>query len=330
MSFIRQHAFLLLLACTLFFGFLLAEALRPIAELEWLKWAIVLVTMFAMAWPLQFGALKRAVMSPTPAMLAVFVNFVIVPFIAWPVSKLFSPEIAVGIMVACCGPTTLATGPVWTRRAGGDDNVAMLVTILCNGLCFIVTPLLIFGLTGNETPQELFYSTVQKLLLFVVLPIFFAQILRLENRSATWVTRNKSLFGKIAQAGVLFMTTLGAVQTGLRMQASENSTPQTAEAIFELGFMLVAVLTIHVGGFFSALFLARRFQLSPDKQIAVGISGSQKTMMVGLSIAINLGVSILPMIAYHALQLVVDTFFADRHRRIYVSEPSEQPDSSKP
>ena len=321
----------MLLATTLVFGFLLAAQLKPIAELSWLKWTIVSVTMFSMAWPLQFQALKAALVRPTPALLAVFVNFIVVPFIGWPISSLFQPELAIGIMVACCGPTTLATGPVWTRRAGGDDNVAMLVTIICNGICFLVTPILIFNLTGNEVPQSMFLATVQKLLLFVVLPIFLAQLLRLENRSANWVTQNKPLFGKIAQTGVLMMTTLGAVQTGLRMQAEETSLVAPQQLV-ELGLMLAAVLAIHVLAFMVGMFLAGRLGFPPDKQIAVGISGSQKTLMVGLSIAINLEVSILPMIAYHALQLVVDTFFADRHRRRHSPDENPPPaiESSEP
>ena len=36
--------------------------------------------------------------------------------------------------------------------------------------------------------------------------------------------------------------------------------------------------------------------------------------MVGLSTAINMGVSIIPLVAYHALQLVADTVIADKLR----------------
>ena len=59
----------------------------------------------------------------------------------------------------------------------------------------------------------------------------------------------------------------------------------------------------------SALKVAR-----PD-QIAVGLAGSQKTLMVGLQVSIELGFNIIPMVAYHISQLLVNTLIADRLRR---------------
>ena len=43
------------------------------------------------------------------------------------------------------------------------------------------------------------------------------------------------------------------------------------------------------------------------------MSGSQKTLMVGLYVAINYfgGLTLLPMVFYHVGQLVVDTIIAD-------------------
>ena len=44
----------------------------------------------------------------------------------------------------------------------------------------------------------------------------------------------------------------------------------------------------------------------------MAFAGSQKTLMVGLMVAITLETTILPMVAYQVLQLVVDTLVADR------------------
>ncbi len=52
-----------------------------------------------------------------------------------------------------------------------------------------------------------------------------------------------------------------------------------------------------------------------DQQIAVGFSGSQKTLMVGLSAAISMGLNIIPIVAYHAMQLLVDTVIADQLKK---------------
>ena len=62
---------------------------------------------------------------------------------------------------------------------------------------------------------------------------------------------------------------------------------------------------------FSALLLGMR----REDRIAVGFAGSQKTLMVGLQLCIELQVEMLPMVAYHVGQLLVDTLIADRLRK---------------
>ncbi len=313
MQFVSRHSFLLMLAGTLVFGFVFAESLSGIAETAWVKWAVVVTTMFVMAWPLEFGALASTVRHPLAPVVAVLINFVGVPLIAWPMAGWLGEDLGVGLLVACAVPTTLATGAVWTRRAGGDDHVAMLVTIVTNSLCFLVTPALVFSMTGNRLPDYLFSDMVLKLLMFVVLPIVVAQAIRLEPKSARWATRNKPLLGKIAQVGVLMMTTLGAIQTGLRVGNVETLLFSTNQ----LALMVVVVVAVHSLALGFGLAVSRWMGFAPDKRIAIAISGSQKTMMVGLSMSINLGVSILPMVTYHALQLIIDTVVADRHRTKY-------------
>ena len=46
---------------------------------------------------------------------------------------------------------------------------------------------------------------------------------------------------------------------------------------------------------------------------AVAISGSQKTLMIGLEVALMFGgLAALPIITYHVLQLIADTMLVDR------------------
>ena len=59
----------------------------------------------------------------------------------------------------------------------------------------------------------------------------------------------------------------------------------------------------------------RRYFLKSCGAVAVGFAGSQKTLMVGLTIALQFGgLTILPMLAYHVLQLLIDTLLANRLR----------------
>ena len=58
------------------------------------------------------------------------------------------------------------------------------------------------------------------------------------------------------------------------------------------------------------------FGLSTADRLAVAFSGSQKTLMAGLAVALEFpGLVALPMVVFHVIQLVADTLIADGCRR---------------
>src|SRR5690606_12263441 len=81
--------------------------------------------------------------------------------------------------------------------------------------------------------------------------------------------------------------------------------------------MLLAVVGVPLASLFSGLRLARWLGLSWGDQIAVAFSGSQKTLMIGIAIANDYfaPVAMLPMLAYHVTQLLIDTVIADHWSR---------------
>ena len=291
-------------------GFWSAPRFETISNINWLKWAIVTITMFLMAWPLTFGNLKRSVSNPLAPILASSFNMVLIPVLIWPLAALAGTELAPGMIVAATAPSTLASAAVLTRRAGGDDSVAILVTIITNASCFLVMPFWIYLQTGNEVEPGKLVGTIYKLLFFVVLPIGGAQLARFHRRSAKWATNHKPMLSRFALLGILSMVFLGAVKMGLRFDG------QGGEELSVKYLMTAAVilLSVHTFVFWSGILVANRMGVSRDQQIAIGFSGSQKTLMIGLSTAVDLGMNIIPIVLYHALQLIVDSVFAERIR----------------
>jgi sodium/bile acid cotransporter 7 len=137
-----------------------------------------------------------------------------------------------------------------------------------------------------------------------------AQVVRIHRPLAGWSTQHKVALGVFAQSGVLCMVFLGAIRTGIRL-GEDNSQALLA---WDLVTILLAVVVVHVSMLWFGVILARCSRFSREDQIAVAFAGSQKTLMVGLLVAISLQVSILPMIAYHVSQLFVDTLIADHFR----------------
>lgn len=109
--------------------------------------------------------------------LAIGVNTLLFPLLALPSMWLLSAEMSGGLIVTALVPRTLASVAVWTRKAGGDDATAMVVSVVTDLACFIVAPLglwLVFGRTTVLSPQDQIVS----LLLWVVIPLVLGQWLR--------------------------------------------------------------------------------------------------------------------------------------------------------
>ena len=171
-------------------------------------------------------------------------------------------------------------------------------------------PFWIFVQTGNEVESGKLIGTSYKLLLFVVLPIATAQLIRFHQASAAWATQRKPVLGKLALIGILAMVFLGSVKMGMRIITQTDASMSPAN----LGIAAVVLLGVHVFVFWFGIFAARKMGTTRDEQIAVAFSGSQKTLMIGLSTAVNLGMNIIPIVIYHALQLIVDSIFAEKIR----------------
>jgi len=309
MSFFKKNWFLLTLLLALLVGYMQSNRLEVLTSYPTANWIIVAVTMFLMAWPIQFGHLQNALLRPAAPGLACMLNVAFIPLIVWPFLPFFGDGLAGGVVVAAATPCTLATASVWTRRAGGDDAVSMLVTLITNGTCFFVMPMWIFWQTGEQLPPELLTGTVYKLFLFVVLPIAAGQLMRSNPRWAQWGTSHKPLLSGLALVGILIMVLIGAVSMGLRVtQVGHSISP------LELFQVILFLTALHSGVFWLGIATGKWLGFRREEWIAIGFSGSQKTLMIGLTVAITLEFSIIPIIVFHSAQLIVDTAFADRIR----------------
>ena len=311
--------FLLALASVLAVGIAFGPQLKWLADFKWLRDGIVASVLFLMALPLEASMMWRAVRRPWGPLLAVAMNFGLLPLFAWSISGLLSADLSAGLLVAACTPCTLASVSVWTRRAGGNDAIAIVVTVITNLVCFVVTPAWLKWMTGRNDAANTIQlgSMIGQLAVQVVLPMVLAQIVRLYRPLGRWSTKKKFELGLTAQVGILCMVLMGAIQTGARLFGLSP----VPTSLFDFLLMVAVVLTVHVAMFWFGFALARFFGMTRGDQIAIAFAGSQKTLMVGLQVSMALGVSILPMITYHVGQLLIDTVFADRLAK--GGEPSE-------
>ncbi len=306
MNLFARHWFLIALATVVAVGFLSASPLAYLAEVAWLKWMIVASTMFLMAWPLELAQFRSRIVNPTAPLTAVAINTLLAPLILLPLAMLMPQDIGTSMVLVFAAPCTLASAAVWTARAGGDDSVAIMVTIITSCLCFLTTPAIIYCSIGQTTSPTVLTGMVWKLLICIVLPIGIAQVLRMQKGSADWATNNKTSVNKVAQCGILAVVFIGSISSALKI--SQTSTSGYAIMIV---ISVVLMLIVHVIVLALGLAIAKSIGLNRSEQIAVAYSGSQKTLMVALSVAASLGITVIPLVAYHSMQLFVDTLIAD-------------------
>lgn len=311
--FLARRWFLIALFLAIGIGLSLHAAPLANALASWTLFRNIMVAavMFVMALPLEASAMWRALRRPIAPGLASVINFGLIPPAAFGLSLLLPPDLAAGLIVAGATPCTLASAAVWTRKAGGNDAAAILVTILTNSSCFLVTPLWVLWLTGEQAGESIQLGPmVLKLGAIVVGPMALAQLIRLRKRIADWATERKGQLSILAQSGILTMVFLGSIRTGQRLFGADSSGVPYGQLVVMVGLVLALHLAAFAVGWVSSPF----FGLKREDQIAVSFAGSQKTLMVGLQVSMDLGVSILPMITYHVGQLIVDTLLAERIR----------------
>ena len=129
-QFLIRRWFLISLAVVLAFGVAGAPMLKGLLQAATLRSVLVALVLFVMALPLEARSMWGALQRPAAPLLATSINFGLLPLVALVASFALQADFGQGLLVAAATPCTLASAAVWTRRAGGNDSVAILVTIL--------------------------------------------------------------------------------------------------------------------------------------------------------------------------------------------------------
>ncbi|MEZ6126526.1 MAG: bile acid:sodium symporter [Planctomycetaceae bacterium] len=275
--------------------------------------------LFLMAVTLDTGRLVNSVRRPWPVLTAFGINQLVIPALCLPLLFLQkSQDLKVGLLIAASVPCTMAAASVWTRRALGNDAVSLLVTLLSNGLCFVVTPAWLTLGTRWFGTQELsgdlnFATLMLKLTLAALLPALAGQLLRLFRRPRGFIDRRKSLISVAAQSIILFLVFMSAFRGGLRFTDGGISGNLRHT---EFAVAWISCIGLHLAAMAIAWGLTGWLKFELGDRTACTIAGSQKTLPIGILVsqATGLPFSLLPMLMYHASQLFIDTWIADRIR----------------
>lgn len=310
MTFWVRNWFLVGLLLAIGTGYVFGGVFQMLDQSTWLPQVIVATVMFAMALPLESEQVLRVLRRPTGPLVATVIALGVAPLAAWPIAQLLGSELGPGLIVAAATPSTLASASVLTRRAGGNEAVSMMATLLTNGICFLVTPLWVRWLCAGAGVTFPIAPIIVQLIVIVLIPMVLAQVSRRWLHFAAWSTTRKVELGVYAQCGVLTMVMFGIAAVRERLAGSAAVDLTVGSFVAAAG----AVVALHAGLLWVGWRVSKGLGLPRPDQIAVGFSGSQKTLMVGLTTALQIGLSVIPLIMYHILQLLIDTVVANRLR----------------
>lgn len=217
-----------------------------------------------------------------------------------------------GFVVLSCLPTTIASCAILTRTAGGDEAAALFNAVAGNLIGLIVTPLLLLlllGATGDAPVGKI----LEQLALDVLAPLIAGQLVqRLGGES---VARRAKPLKLLPSAIIIFIfyTVICATCAERDLGAISHALACTLAAALALHLAMLALC------WWSSALTVLGF--SRGDRIAAMFCASQKTLAIGAPmIAIMhrqdaaLGLIMLPIIAYHPLQLLVDGTLAGRLR----------------
>ena len=291
-----------------------------IARLK-LSQVITAVVLLLMSFSLDSHHLKAAVRSPGPVLLASLINYAAIPLMGWGIAGLqHIPDFQIGLMIAATVPCTLAAASVWTRKAKGNDAVSLMVTLLTNTLCFLVTPFWLNLTLGRAVSLDM-VEMIFRLLFVVLLPTLAGQWLRQIHRLGDFATRHKTPIGVIAQSLILTLVFLAAFRAGKQL-GGEGPHPSLVSVLIVWG----SCIALHIAAMALGWIGSGLMGFAPENRAAIVFASSQKTLPIGVLIATattmlgdpnllgpgqSIPFAVFPMLMYHASQLFIDTVIAD-------------------
>ena len=240
-------------------------------------------------------------------------TFVLFPVIGLVLAKLFPhllpPELWLGVLFVCALPSTVQSSIAFTSIARGNVPAAIGAATASNLIGVLLTPLLVGVLIrlhgGGSSLAEIW-----KVVLQLLVPFAAGHLLR--PWLGGWAERNKRLVTLSDRGSILlavYTSFSGAVVQGVWSQLPpERFVVLTAVLAVILAVVLVATT-----------FGARLMGFSKPDEIAIVFCGSKKSLASGVPMANVLfagsavGLTILPLMIFHQMQLMVCAALARRY-----------------
>jgi sodium/bile acid cotransporter 7 len=311
---LKRQWFLGALLITVLIGSAIPEAVMSLTGRVSVR-VLVVPLMALMSLTLDTSEITEAIRQPIGTVIGVLLGYTVVPIFAWLVSHLFwhhAPGLAIGLLIVSAMPCTLASATLWTRMARGNDALALLITVGSNALNFLAAPLILSLGLGRMVAIPP-WTMMRDLLIIILLPVAGGQLLRRLHPVSRIADRHQTAISLLGKWMILVLVLSGIARAVTQLQSQQ----QTFLSI-ELLSLLGAVAVVHMAALLCCELAGRLTGLPRQDRLALLFAGSQKTLPAGLYVAQSFfpayALAGVPSLLYHAGQLVIDSFVAERLR----------------
>ena len=319
-SLVSRYWFLAMLLLMIPAGLWLPGWGRAIKDAGWATPALVGMMMSISGFMLDTGKLHQQAANLGAITLVLFSTYCMAPAVAYGLAlwlqPVDNPHFLTAVMIMAAQASSLASALALTVLSRGNQELALIFTLLSSSLTVVLTPLVLEVSIGASVEIPIGQMII-KMLVVVVMPVALGQALR----RFLWAKAKPLLKGirLIPQMIILVFVYSGfSVATG---QINGN-----AEVVLRI---------VIVSALLHAFLLAWNFCVSVLLRMDTGTGtalvfcGSQKTLPNGIYLWQhffgNNPIGALPLALYHLIQLIVDTLlvpFLERRNQAEIKSKS--------
>lgn len=248
-------------------------------------------------------------------------TFLLFPLLALSVRHFFKTDNAqtlwLAIFFLTALPSTVSSSVVMVSIARGNIPAAIFNASISSLIGVFITPLWM-GLVMDTGPEHFdMLSVVGKLSLQVLLPVFAG--IFLNKRWGGFAESKKKYIRYFDQFSILLI-----VYTSFCESFGEHLF--SSLGLKEIVFLAMGMLGLFFGIYFLLTFICNLLHFSQEDRVTAVFCGSKKSLVQGAVMSKVLfpgpqaGLMLLPIMIYHALQLIVASIIAQRMARLAENE----------
>ncbi len=249
-------------------------------------------------------------------LLVLATTFVIFPALGMAarvlVPSVLNMDLYNGLLFLCLVPSTVQSSIAFTSIARGHVSAAIVSASLSNILGVVLTPLLVLLLMNTAGAPPVSGGAVRDIVLQLLVPFGAGQLARPWIAAATATHARHAVLLKVVDRGSILLVVYTAFSMGMVEGIWASADPWQLVSVTVIATVLLAVVLMftRVAG--------RLTRLDRGDAIVLLFCGSKKSLASGLPMALVLfpaatvGLSMLPLMIFHQIQLAVCSVIASR------------------